>query len=187
MSEGDIVDYIMPSGYRDKSFWKKNWPIIKILKSIDGILLVSVQKFQKSHSRDDGLILLLTASLAWQEVRQLANIKGSDDKHMKDIMGDDAVSFPNVFNVLNNIRWLFDVHSKIRHPTVGNISDLEFIFSSEWPLSETERLLKTAGSICNILSEVASEFSEKDGFEEDVCKKQKLAQYARSSEDTSCQ
>ncbi len=186
MSEGDIVDYIMPSGYRDKDFWQKNWPIINVLKSIEGIFLVSLQKFRKSRSRNDGLILLLTASLAWQEIRQLANIRGPDDKHMKDIMGDEAASFPGVFDVLNNINWLYDTHSKFRHPSVENISDLKFIFSPEWPLLETGKILKAADSIFKIFSEFCSAFSEKDGFEEDIGEKRKLAQYARSSKETSC-
>lgn len=184
-----IAKFLTPQNVDTQEYWNEHWPVIEMLLSSEAILMERLFFFKEnSFQRNDALSLLLIADFVWQQIRKLSGIQGKDERWMRKYLPDlgsnstkaallDEFEKGNI-EVLENLKWLFGLHTSLRHPTATNFKKHKFLLYDPWPKEQAERLLKTAESLDHILL-VFSDSFEESGWMDEVEKKSKLTEKAR--------
>jgi len=186
--ESGIAKFLTPEDANTQEYWNKHWPAIEMLPSTEAVLCERIFFYKKNYfDRNDALSLVLIADFAWQQIRNLAGVEGDDKNWLNRYVGDDYNDLKkergfNLFDkdeeLVKNLKWLFDIHSTLRHPSAENLKKHDFLLHDPWPKQQAERLLVTAESLERILSAFSDSFDE-SGWLDDIDRKSKLAERAR--------
>ena len=116
-----------------------------------------IERFGKSRSRAAALAVVLTASFCWQSLRALANRTGDDREWISEALPAEvdgqrpdqetrADTFARQCRIMENAKWIFDLHSALRHP---NSENADLILLLREPVGEEvgSRLLSAASEI----------------------------------------
>lgn len=94
-----------------------------------------IERFENSRARAAAVALVLTADLCWQSLRTLAerHESGDDQKWIDAVLPADwplsdhdtgDKFFEHQRRIVENAKWMFELHSALRHPTSKNAADL---------------------------------------------------------------
>lgn len=117
-----------------------------------------IERFQKSSARASALALILAADFCWQALRALAGQSGDDREWMKEALpldwrqseqdvGDDF--YTRQQRIVENARWIFDLHSALRHPKDKN-PDLIALLREPVQQDVGQKLLRAAKEISQV-------------------------------------
>lgn len=112
----------------------------------------------REASRQNALALVLIADFCWQALRSIADRQGQDrwleavlpnDNEASDQdIGDQYFSMQK--RLLQDTKWIFDLHSGLRHPSIPD-ADLLTLLRDPVAAAMTSRLLSAAKGIQQIL------------------------------------
>ncbi len=123
--------------------------IFETLSAINAILKERIMFFEtNNYRRNDAISLVVISDTAWQSIRILSDLKNDDSKWFLEISpneNDDL--FADYFQLLKDMKWVFSLHSYLRHPTATNKGYHPYIFNDPWPKDKSKKLIETAKSI----------------------------------------
>lgn len=126
------------------------------------LLAGEIAGLQKSPARANTLALIPAADLCWQTLRALGGHTGETGKDKTwleaalprdhvDIEADlDDGYFAQQRRIVEDAVWIFNLHSKLRHP-VGDMSPLLPLFRDPVPDGDCARLLPAARAVRQVL------------------------------------
>lgn len=185
--ERNIADYLVPKDLaNDKDFWITHWCNIQYLGDMSAILEEHLHFFEKDYSRAEAGSLIAIVDMCWQSIRRMAGKKGDDLKWLNDYLpsNHDSVfpensqfSYNNDVQVVEDIKWVFELHSCLRHPEKIFL-EAPFIFNDPWPAEQASRLIKAAKNLDYIFDCISGHFEE-SGFVDEIEQKKIYAEKAR--------
>ena len=162
------------SAYRDQKFWCLHWPALRELVSIKAIIQERLIAFEQHASRTNAISLIVFNDLAWQVIRELGSLRGSDRDWIKKTWLRQSEDASNAFDLL---LWCYEMHSALRHPT-SNWSSHSWLLDDIWPEIEARRLTDATRVICRLLLIIDAQFNPGVGFEGEIIEKRVLAAIA---------
>jgi len=191
-AECEIANYLLPDGLRSEDYWNKNILSIDAIQMVSAILFKQVHNFKKQQNRETGFLLIVVSGMAWQQIRSLSDKFKKDNgkvKPDKEVLNDycgwfeDDYQFPlyeDHKKVFENISFIYQLCSTIRHPEQEDMKKYNFIFSFDWPKEKNEEILSGCKSILDIHQIFCHEFSPNSGWEYDVKEKTSLYNNAKT-------
>lgn len=185
-----LAHYLIPkSQLRSQDFWDKHLPLIEHIGTIGAILSEHRYFFPKTWRRKIAWELIVATDLAWQTIRTLSGKSGSDQDWLaRELPEDHDVLFPAgtphsfapVVNLVEDITWVFGLHTNLRHPG-SNCAYLYLMLSDPWPEAEGTRLSCAAEGTEAILNLFKFSLEPGNGFASDIDEKQELMRQANKN------
>lgn len=179
--ESEIYNALLPESRRiTQELWNDK---IYLLHNCDGdirfpfhigtlraILTERLYYFKETPSRNNGILLVVIAGMAWEIIRDLSGITGKSDEWLREnsecfddppTKNSDAKNA--ILSFLKGMDAVFEINTFLRHPS-GKLADYMWIFHDPWPENRGSSLINTLETFCGIVRRVLNDFSISSGW-----------------------
>ena len=104
---------------------------------------------KKDSSRNNVFLLVLIGDMCWQTVLTFTGIKKNPVKWAEKKGWDNTL-----LEALENINWIYDLHTCLRHPAKLVQEKFPWIYDNPWPKKHRSRLIQSAEgqrTVCNLI------------------------------------
>lgn len=167
---------------RNQEYWNKNFAAIKEqpghLGTFQALITWQLICFRKTQAREEGLLLVMLCSTAWQVLRDLVGIDGDERNWLREKYKD----FPTtIFDenwqssvlFLENMHRIYEIQTFLRHPS-KKLDGYSWVFHEKWPDDIIALVDESASILRGILNLAYNEFSLMSGWESEWQEKRVL-------------